>query len=174
MRFVFIVFGLFTFSWMFSQEVQSLTKKEAKFVKTIFPGELHTEELSMSLNDSAFTDALQEGDRLSLVRQQDQVLGYLLSTRALGRFDYFDYLLAFDSDLSVLGVTVTVYRSPQGAAICQKKWLSQFKGYAGDDLSLGKDINAISGATISATSMVQDVQRCYWLLFRLQEAGHLP
>lgn len=174
MRFVFMVFCLFTFSWVNSQEVGSLTKKEAKFVKTVFPGDLHVEVLSLTLSDSSLSNYLQEGDRFSLVRQQDQLIGYLLSTQALGRFDYFDYLLAFDSDLSVLGVTVTVYRSPQGAAICQKKWLSQFKGYEGDDLSLGRDINAISGATISATSMVQDVQRCYRLMSRLKEAGHLP
>ena len=97
--------------------------------------------------------------------------GYLLSTRALGRYDYFDYLLAFAPDFSVLGITITVYRSSHGAAICQKKWLSQFEAYAGEELTLGKEIDAVAGATISATSMVKDIKRCYHLMITLTEEG---
>jgi Na+-translocating ferredoxin:NAD+ oxidoreductase RnfG subunit len=118
-----------------------------------------------SVNAVPFLD----GDRIYLLRQQDIVLGYLLSTRAMGRYDYFDYLLAFAPDFSVLGITITVYRSSHGAAICQKKWLSQFEAYGGEELTLGKDIDAVAGATISATAMVKDMKRCYQLMISLKE-----
>ena len=121
--------------------------------------------------DSVRTGSLLEGDWVYLIKQQDLVLGYLLSTRAKGRFDYFDYLLAYAPDLSVKGLTVTVYRSLHGAAICQKRWLSQFEGYAGEELTLEKEIDAVAGATISATSMVKDMKRCYQIMINLKEGG---
>ena len=39
---------------------------------------------------------------MELLRQQDLVLGYLLSTRAKGRYEYFDYLLAYAPGFSAL------------------------------------------------------------------------
>lgn len=173
MRYSSILFGLLCFTWALAQGQTDLTKKEARFVKTVYAEDAYTEALDISIHDSAISVVLKVGDRIHLVRQQDQVLGYLLSTRAMGRVDYFDYLLAFAPDLSVLDLTVTVYRSSHGAAICQKKWLSQFKGYTGEELHLGREIDAISGATISATSLLQDLKRCYQLLIRLREVGHI-
>ena len=100
-------------------------------------------------------------DCLYIIKIAGEIKGYLFSTRAKGRFDYFDYSIIYAGDLSVLEVFVTVYRSTHGAAICQKKWLSQFKGYRGDPLKLGSDIDAVSGGTLSATSLVSDIQRCH-------------
>lgn len=140
-------------------------------MNAMFSEEAWSEELLFQLQDSTLIAATGTGDRIYLVKQQDQEIGYLLSTRAMGRYDYFDYLLAFDSGLRVLGLTITTYRSSHGAAICQKKWLSQFKGYSGEELDLGKDIDAISGATISASSLVQDVKRGYLLMTGLRDRG---
>jgi Na+-translocating ferredoxin:NAD+ oxidoreductase RnfG subunit len=123
--------------------------------------------------NTEITVSLQDGDRAFLLRHQDLVVGYLLSTRAMGRYEYFDYLLAFAPDFTVQGLTVTVYRSTHGAAICQKKWLSQFEAYAGEELTLGKDIDAVAGATISATALVKDMKRCYKLMISLKEEDYI-
>jgi len=162
MKLLFVLFFVFSFSWILAQDHNLLTKKEAKFVSGIFQEGSSATEI---------TESLQDGDRAFLLRNQDLVLGYLLSTRAMGRYEYFDYLLAFAPDFSVLGLTITVYRSSHGAAICQKKWLSQFEAYAGEELTLGKDIDAVAGATISATAMVNDMKRCYQLMISLKEEG---
>jgi hypothetical protein len=171
MRYVSLIFCLISFSWAFSQEHVDLTKKEGKFVNAMFQEGLTAEAIVLTDQDLAFAGSLRDGDRVFLLRQQDVMLGYMLSTRALGRYDYFDYLLAYAPDLSVLGLTVTVYRSTHGAAICQKRWLSQFEGYEGEELTLGKEIDAVSGATISATSLVKDMRRCYQLMIGLKEEG---
>ena len=168
-RYVGLIVFVSCFSCAFSQDHQLLTKKESKFVKRVFSEEWIAEALILPDQNTAFSGLLLEEDRVHIIRQQDLVLGYLLSTRAMGRFDPFDYLLAFAPDFSVLDLSITVYRSAHGAAICQKKWLSQFEAYAGEDLTYGKDIDAISGATISATSMVKDVQRCYQIMISLKE-----
>ncbi len=171
MRYVSFIFCLVSFSWAFSQEHGDLTKKEQKFVKGIFQEGLTSEAIDLSDQDIALAGSLRDGDRVYLLKQQDEVLGYLLATRAKGRFDYFDYLLAYSPDLSVRGLTITVYRSSHGAAICQKKWLNQFEAYAGEELTLGKEIDAVAGATISATSLVKDMKRCSQLMIDLKEGG---
>ena len=104
------------------------------------------------------------GDCIYRITNKDNVSGYLLSTRAKGRYDFFDYSVIFTEDIAVQQVFVTVYRSTHGAAICQKKWLGQFEGYRGETLELGSDIDAVSGATFSASSLVMDIQRTYLLL----------
>ena len=140
-------------------------------MESIFPAETHMTLLDLEGKDLEDWEDYREGDRVFLLGQQDQPNAYLLSTRAMGRYEYFDYLIAYDKDFSVLDVTVTTYRSSHGAAICQKKWLRQFAGYSGEELSLGKDIDSISGATISAGSMVKDMGRCHGLMRSLMEAG---
>ena len=171
MKFVSLIFFLVNFTWVFSQTHVDLTKKEQKFVNLMFQEGLIAEAVVLTDRDLALSRFLREGDRFFLLRQEDVVHGYLLSTRAMGRYDYFDYLLAYVPDLSVRGLTITVYRSSHGAAICQKKWLSQFEAYAGEELTLGKEIDAVSGATISATSLVKDIKRCYQFMIALKDEG---
>jgi hypothetical protein len=173
MRYILLILGLFSFSVALAQEQIPLTKKESRFVKAMFSEGAYPEELNVPAQDTSIRSALRDGDRVYLIRLKDQVSGYLLSTSAMGRYDYFDYLLAFNPDLSVLGLTITTYRSPHGAAICQKKWLSQFKGYSGEELRLGKEIDAVSGATISATSLLKDLRRCNQILIRLKAEGYI-
>ena len=117
------------------------------------------------LKDSAsYGEYFHSGDCLYRITEQEEIRGYLLSTSAKGRFDYFDYSVIYSEDKTVLKVIVTVYRSDHGAAICQKNWLGQFEGYHGGALKLGRDIDAVSGGTISSTSMVKDMQRCHLLI----------
>ena len=173
MRILLSILPLFICSLAMSQGPVPLSKKETKFMNTMFAEEAKPKELVIPVQDSAAGGADGTSDRIYLVKQQDQVLGYLLSTRAMGRYDYFDYLLAFDADISVLGLTIITYRSSHGAAICQKKWLSQFKGYSGEELRLGKEIDAVSGATISATALIQDLHRWHQVMINLKEEGHI-
>jgi Na+-translocating ferredoxin:NAD+ oxidoreductase RnfG subunit len=170
MHLVYILAGILSFSGLPAQERGNLTKKEEKFLKQIYPVDVWAEGISLPANDTAIVVYMKEGDQIYRVGQEDQLLGYLLSTRAPGRYEDFDYLLAYTPDLSILGVKVTNYRSSHGAAICQKRWLSQFVGHRGESLSLGKEIDAVGGATISASSLVLDLNRCYQLMQRLKDS----
>lgn len=170
-RLILLFFLLGSFSWALSQDPAQLTKKEQKFASRVFEGEPAAELLIFPHQDAALEDLFMDGDRVYLLSRQDLVMGYLLSTRAMGRYDYFDYIIAYAPDLSVIELSILVYRSDHGAAICQKGWLGQFKAYSGEELTLGKDIDAIAGATISATSIVRDMKRSYQLMVGLKEAG---
>lgn len=108
-------------------------------------------------------------DRIFYVEEASRKKGYLIMTRALGRFEYFDYAIFSSTGPEVLNIIVTKYRSSKGAAICSKSWLRQFEGYKGQPIRVGEEINAVSGATISANSITSDIQRCYKLIRRIED-----
>jgi len=135
-------------------------KKEVKAIGRQFGEESEIAPITDVQDREAALEYFHPGDCFYGIVRGDEVLGYLFSTRAKGRFEYFDYSVLFSDDAAVLKVLVTVYRSTHGAGICQKNWLSQFEGYRGGELKIGPDIDAVSGGTLSASSMVKDIQRC--------------
>jgi hypothetical protein len=168
---LFMILCLAIFSTAMAQDQHTLSKKEMKELSRVFEGELMVSEVILADFPTSTRQMLREGDLIFKITEEHENRGYILSTEAKGRFDYFDYSVYFSEELVVKGLIVTVYRSTHGAAICQKKWLSQFNGYDGEELNLGKEIDAISGATFSAESMVQDIQRCFALMTGLKEEG---
>lgn len=164
------VFCLLSFTLAYGQG-NSLTKKERKEISIVYGEKALAEQLILPDPCQFPSEILLIGDQLLRISREGVMKGYLLRTSAKGRYDYFDYDVFYSPGLVVEGVMVTVYRSTHGAAISQKKWLSQFNGYAGGELKLGKEIDAISGATFSATSMVDDIQRCFELMTNLKAEG---
>lgn len=73
--------------------------------------------------------------------------------------EYFDYLIVFDAGLSVQQVKVYNYQATHGQEVTNKGWLKQFAGYNGSrSLTVGKNIDAIAGATVSVYGITTDVQ----------------
>ncbi len=73
--------------------------------------------------------------------------------------EYFDYFILFDSEKKVKLVRVYNYAATHGQEVAVKKWLDQFTGHgSGQPLRVGKEIDAISGATISVYAIVADIQ----------------
>lgn len=83
--------------------------------------------------------------------------GYALFSSAMGRYDKFDFVVLYSMERTILHVEVLEYRSDHGFEITSKKWLAQFKGKTGCGLVYGKDIDAVSGATLSGTSLVNAI-----------------
>ncbi|MBT8302923.1 MAG: FMN-binding protein [Bacteroidia bacterium] len=70
----------------------------------------------------------------------------------------FDYLILLDDSFTITKSQVLIYREEYGGEIGSKRWLKQFIGKKeGEELIHGKDIVAISGATISTTSMTSAI-----------------
>ncbi|MFC2114154.1 hypothetical protein ACFLRI_02270 [Bacteroidota bacterium] len=144
------------FLWPASTHVE-LTKqgekKLDKLLEEIFPGN----KVDFQLEDISFPESYGQKDIYSLL--QDSVLiGYVVISTAKGRYEYFDYCIIYNLDFQIKSLGVLVYRSDHGYEICNKKWLEQFAGMkAGDQKVFGKDIDAISGATFSATSITRDI-----------------
>ena len=77
-------------------------------------------------------------------------------------FEYFDYFILFDESLAVKKIKVFNYQATHGHEVSGKGWLKQFVGYRGEEnLEYGKNIDSISGATISANAITYNVQELY-------------
>jgi len=89
-------------------------------------------------------------------------------------FEYFDYYILYDHEGHVTRVKVFNYMATKGQEITARGWLKQFSGYDGEaNLRVGKEIDGISGATISVYAITADLEKKTQLLQRWiqQEIG---
>ena len=85
-------------------------------------------------------------------------------------FEYFDYMIVYDSLPIISSVKVFNYQATHGHEICSTSWLKQFIGYShGSNEKLEENVDAISGATISVISIVVDTERASAYLAKLIE-----
>lgn len=91
-----------------------------------------------------------------------------------GSFEYFDYIIAFDSLKSVVAVKIFNYQASHGQEVTAKSWLKQFIGFdEQSEFSVGKQIDAISGATISVYAITDDVKKALYYLNKLDAISTL-
>ncbi len=134
---------------------KGIKKKIAKEIKTIFEVEsfvleavLISDEINKELKTHIGTE------NLFKIFSESKLIGYAFVDSAPSKTDKFEYLVLFDTDLIITKSKVLVYREDYGAEIGSKRWLKQFIGLERtNQIKYGKDIKAISGATISARSM---------------------
>lgn len=143
------------FSYVGSDIPGSLEKKVDRVLKKSFDeSEIVKEKITLPANTE---DRPDPGLFLYCLKVDTDTLGFLAVTSAIGRYDYFDYCVIFNTDLSIRKVEVMIYRSDHGYEITSKKWLKQFAGTNGCYLDYGTDIDAIAGATYSASSITSDI-----------------
>jgi Na+-translocating ferredoxin:NAD+ oxidoreductase RnfG subunit len=99
-----------------------------------------------------------------LLSRADDSKFYAVFTQSQGRYEMFDYLLAVNDKFAIEKVRVLKYRSEHGGEIASRKWLTQFENYASGELRYKKEISALSGATISANSIVTDIPKVLKIL----------
>lgn len=146
---------------------KSLEKKVDKAIKRSFKSENVIRE--QIIFNEPFEDLPDPGLILYSLEEDGYLLGYLIVTTTKGRFEYFDYAVILNHDLSIRDINVLIYRSEHGYEIGKKSWLNQFRGEKGCDLEYGEQIDAISGATYSASSITADINKLCLLLQRLYD-----
>lgn len=73
--------------------------------------------------------------------------------------DFLDYIIFFSPLFQVLKVKIVRFNSAHGAEVCSSAWLKQFIGYTpAKSLMVGKNIDAISGATATVNGITFDIQ----------------
>lgn len=76
-----------------------------------------------------------------------------------GDSEFFDYYILFNTNCSIRSVRIYNYQATHGHEVTSKSWLTQFKGYKGEkELTVNKNVDAISGATISVYAITADVE----------------
>ena len=104
------------------------------------------------------------------IQDNGSLLGYAYIASAPSKTAEFDYMVLFDTNWIIIKSKVLIYREDYGNEIGSKRWLRQFNGKtATDNLRYGNNIDAISGATISARSMTIAMNKLLKSVGTLQE-----
>jgi len=86
--------------------------------------------------------------------------GYFIADEVVGKHEFIPFALALDEQGNVKGVEVLEYREAYGGQIRDPQWRKQFVGKKpGERLRLGKDIQNVSGATLSCRHITDGVTR---------------
>lgn len=73
-------------------------------------------------------------------------------------FEHFEYFILFDATGRVILTGIHNYQASHGQEISSRGWLRQFRGHqAGRALEVGKQVDAIAGATISVYAITDDI-----------------
>ncbi|WP_321306958.1 FMN-binding protein [Marinifilum fragile] len=111
---------------------------------------------------------------ISKLMNEGKAVGIAGFASSKGKNDLFDYLVLFDESMTIKKVVILVYRSSYGGEIMAKYWLKQFEGkHHGEQLEFNKDIDSISGATISAPAITTGIKSLSLLMVHLKEAGKI-
>jgi Na+-translocating ferredoxin:NAD+ oxidoreductase RnfG subunit len=144
---------------------KSVQKRIDKTLVKLFPKkvvELNEMHLSAELT-SAYNSVRRV--KISRLRSAETDLGYACFASSKGKNDYFDYMVIFDKELMIKKVKVLVYRSTYGGEIMSRSWLKQFIGKTnGEEMTMNKDIDGISGATLSAPSITEGIKELSLLI----------
>ncbi len=111
-------------------------------------------------------EKLERGEYIFYIAHSgDRVDGYALFDREIGQHEYIDFATFFDGEGRVTRVEVVAYREPYGGAIRSKRFRKQFVGKErSSGFRPGRDIDVVSGATLSAYAMAKAVERASVLL----------
>jgi Na+-translocating ferredoxin:NAD+ oxidoreductase RnfG subunit len=111
-------------------------------------------------------------DTVLRVARGDSLLGFAAVGNVIGKDQPITFLVAIDPADRLKDVDVLVYREPYGGEVAYEAWRRQFRGKsAADSLRVGREIRAISGATISVHAVTLGVKRLLADLTRWHQTG---
>ncbi len=113
-----------------------------------------------------------ENNSLFSISSNSNTEAYMILSKGVGKMNEFDYMVVFKKDLSILKIKLLVYREEYGGEIGSSRWLKQFIGKSDPKkMKFGHDIQNISGATISARSLTEDVKKVTRQMIELKAKG---
>lgn len=116
------------------------------------------EKIVIPVNLNNETPAILGENNLFKIQSGANLIGYLYLGEAPSMKRKFDYIVMFNTDFTIKKSKILIYREEHGKQIGSQRWLKQFIGLSvADNPIYGQDIDAISGATISASSMTKAI-----------------
>ena len=85
---------------------------------------------------------------------------WFLLDQVVGKHEFITYAVTLDASGAVKDIEILDYRETFGAQVREAAWRAQFTGKRhGQSLKLGKDVQNISGATLSSKHVTDGVRR---------------
>lgn len=158
--------GLFTVVLFVTVSLNTYDKKITKIVSKIWKNE------AVILNAINLPDSLSnEFSSLQAIKIKDSLVGYVCTATAFGcrvggcaapsnanvqSYETFDYIVVYNTEIDIIQVDIANYGGTYGYEICNQKWLKQFEGN-NSNFVLGKNVDGITGATVSANFLIDDL-----------------
>lgn len=110
--------------------------------------------------------------KIFTVFNNGEVIGWTVALDEMGKIKPITFLVGIDTQGEVLGIFVLEYRDMFGSEIKRRSFLKQFRGKSsGSALSVGRDIDVVTGATISSKAAASAVKKALKLI---KEKFNLP
>jgi len=136
-------------------------------VHEIFPSA--TDISKMSISRDAPTSRRPGNHIISEIRDTSGLLGYCVESELVSRSGPFRIRVFLDRQLVVKQAIVTSYPWERGRDVRKYAFTEQFEGKGPQDaIEIGKDIDAMTGATISSHAMSEGVREAIKLLKDMQ------
>jgi len=129
----------------------------------LFPGETFTQDFRTLT--SAQADAIESASDVNVRGKEVKAWrtssgGWFILDEVVGKHDFIPIALGIDTKGTVKGVEVLEYREAYGDQVRDADWRAQFAGKTkASTLQLTKDIENISGATLSCRHITDGVKR---------------
>jgi len=163
---IILCFGMDSFGMKYPKSIQ---KRINKALKSSFgTDQLSMEEVNIDdINLDAYVGFTKV--RLESIKNNDEIIGFSTFASSKGKNDLFDYMVLFDNEMKIQQVVILIYRSSYGGEIMARYWLKQFIGKSnGENMEFEKDIDSISGATISAPEITKGIKSLSLLMTDLR------
>ena len=103
------------------------------------------------------------------ILQSDTTIAYAFLDNVIGKSMPITFMVILNIDGDIINTNVVKYREAYGGEVGNKGWLQQFINFNNNsDYTIGKDIDGISGATISVKSMSKGMQKITTLYSLIQ------
>ena len=97
--------------------------------------------------------------------QKDSLVGLAYLDNVKGKSQPITYAVFYDLNGNVIDSHIIKYREPIGGEVANRHWLKQFLGKStNSDYQVGKNIDGISGATISVNAVTRGIHRSTFVI----------
>ena len=164
-----ILFSIMFITLLFSSEIKD---KSVKTIKSFYQKEIKLENKKISIPKN-LKKTIQSKVKQKFYRDQiyywvidiDDKKHYALLDNTIGKTMPITFLVLFNENQEVIHSSIVKYREGYGSEISGRHWLDQFLGMKNDSLfKFKKEIDGITGATISVKSFTKGISKLSLLL----------
>ena len=99
-----------------------------------------------------------------IAKKGNETLGYGFVDYTRGKSSFIKYFVAITPDGKIHSIEIMSYRGEKGSEVRQEIFKKQFVGKSADNnINVGSDISAISGATISSQAITKGIRKIVYV-----------
>ena len=104
------------------------------------------------------------------ISQNDTTIAYAFIDNVKGKSMPITFMVILDKNGSIINTSIIKYREAYGGEVSSERWLAQFVNRNNNSsYKIGKNIDGITGATISVNSLSKGIQKIVLLFSHIKD-----